>query len=220
MIMHRNLCDGARIVSRYLGTSMGDRMGGVLALNFDYGLNQLWQSLLTGATLCLHELVFPASLFRFLAEERITMLPVMPVIITRMSDPRLLRQRPDADLSSVRVVCTSGGAVSSRMLDQVSTTFPNAEMFLMYGLTEAFRSTYLEPDQLAARPGSIGRAIPDVEILVLDDELRAVAPGEPGELVHRGGCVAKGYWNAPGETAKRFRSLPQYPGETLVFSGT
>lgn len=219
MVTHRNLWHGAHIVSRYLGTTADDRIGCVLSLNFDYGLNQLWQSLLTGATLCLHELVFPKSLFRFLAEERVTVLPVMPVIITRMFDPRLLRQRPDVDLSSVRSVCTSGGAVSERMIEQVSATFPDADLFLMYGLTEAFRSTYLEPDQLAARPGSIGRAIPDVEILVLDDELREVAPGERGELVHRGGCVAKGYWNAPEETARRFRTLPRYPGETVVFSG-
>lgn len=219
MVTHRNLCDGARIVSTYLGTNAEDRIGCVLSLNFDYGLNQLWQALLIGATLCLHELVFPASVFRFLAEERITVLPVMPVIITRMFDPRLLRSRPDVDLSSIRYVCTSGGAVSERMLDEVTTTFPNAQVYLMYGLTEAFRSTYLEPDQLAARPGSIGRAIPDVEILVLDDELRSVPPGERGELVHRGGCVSKGYWNAPEETAKRFRPLPRYPGETLVFSG-
>jgi amino acid adenylation domain-containing protein len=219
MVTHRNLWHGAHIISRYLGTTAADRIGCVLSLNFDYGLNQLWQSLLTGATLCLHELVFPVSLFQFLAEERITALPVMPVIVTRMFDPRLLRGAPAVDLSAVRYVCTSGGAVSGRMIDQVTSTFPNAEVFLMYGLTEAFRSTYLEPDQLAARPGSIGRAIPDVEILVLDDELREVAPGERGELVHRGGCVAKGYWNAPEETARRFRTLPQYPGETLVFSG-
>ncbi|GAA2037870.1 acyl-CoA ligase (AMP-forming), exosortase A system-associated [Catenulispora yoronensis] len=219
MVTHRNLCDGARIVADYLGTGPDDRIGCVLSLNFDYGLNQLWQTLLTGATLCLHELVFPASLFRFLAEERITVLPVMPVIITRMFDPRLLRRRPDLDLSAVRYVCTSGGAVSQHMIDEIAATFPNARLYLMYGLTEAFRSTYLEPEQLAARPGSIGRAIPDVELLVLDDDGRPVAPGERGELVHRGGCVAKGYWNAPEQTAERFRTLPQHPGETVVFSG-
>jgi acyl-CoA synthetase (AMP-forming)/AMP-acid ligase II len=105
------------------------------------------------------------------------------------------------------------------MLERLTATFPAAGIHLMYGLTEAFRSTYLHPDDLAAHPGSIGKAIPDVEILVLDEDGRQVGPDEPGELVHRGGCVAKGYWNAPEATAERFRSLPQYPGETLVFSG-
>ncbi len=219
MVTHRNLTDGARLTAGYLGTSRGDRIGCVLSLNFDYGLNQLWQSLLVGARLCLHTLVFPADLFGFLATERITVLPVMPVIITRMFDPRLLRRRPEEDLSGVRYVSTSGGAVSPRMLADLAETFPAARVFLMYGLTEAFRSTYLEPEQLARRPTSIGRAIPDVEILVLDDAGREVGPGERGELVHRGGCIAKGYWNAPDATARRFRTLPEHPGETVVFSG-
>ena len=219
MVTHRNLWHGARITAGYLGTRREDRIGSVLSLNFDYGLNQLWQCLLTGARLCLHELVFPRTFFRFLVEEGITVLPVMPVIITRMFDPRLLRSRPTADLSGIRSVCTSGGPVTRRMIEQIEQTFPEAGFVLMYGLTEAFRSTYLDPDQLASRPGSIGRAIPDVEILVLDDELNEVGPGERGELVHRGGCVSKGYWNAPEETSKRFRSLPWLPGETVVFSG-
>ncbi|MEU7588670.1 AMP-binding protein [Micromonospora sp. NPDC049230] len=219
MVTHRNLCDGARITARYLGTRRDDRIGSVLSLNFDYGLNQLWQALYTGAQLHLHELVFPANLFRLLAAERITVLPVMPVIVTRMFDPRLLRQWPTGDLSAVRYVSSSGGAVSRRMVENLTRAFPAAEIFLMYGLTEAFRSTYLEPEQLARRPTSIGRAIPDVEILVLDERGREVGPNEAGELVHRGGCIAKGYWGAPEETAKRFRTLPEYPGETVVFSG-
>ncbi|WP_328340467.1 AMP-binding protein [Micromonospora sp. NBC_00421] len=219
MVTHRNVCDGARITVRYLGTRRDDRIGSVLSLNFDYGLNQLWQALYTGAQLHLHELVFPADLFRFLAAERITVLPVMPVIVTRMFNPRLLREWPTGDLSAVRYVSSSGGAVSHRMIENLTRAFPVAEVFLMYGLTEAFRSTYLEPDQLGRRPTSIGRAIPDVEILVLDEQGREVGPNEPGELVHRGGCIAKGYWEAPEETAKRFRTLPAYPGETVVFSG-
>ncbi|HEX4727849.1 MAG TPA: AMP-binding protein [Jatrophihabitans sp.] len=219
MITHRNLCDGARITAGYLGTRRDDRIGCVLSLNFDYGLNQLWQALLTGARLCLHELLFPDDLFQFLATERITVLPVMPVLITRMFDARLLRQWPAHDLSAVRYLSSSGGAVSQQMLDNLTRAFPNARIFLMYGLTEAFRSSYLPPDQLPNRPGSIGRAIPEVELLVLDPDGRPTAPGEPGELVHRGGCIARGYWNAPAETAKRFGSLPQFPGETVVFTG-
>ncbi len=143
----------------------------------------------------------------------------MPVIVTRMFDPRLLREWPTEDLCAIRCVSSSGGAVSHRMIENLTRAFPAAGIFLMYGLTEAFRSTCLEPDQLARRPTSIGRAIPDVEILVLDEQGREVGPNEPGELVHRGGCIAKGYWGAPEETAKRFRTLPAYPGETVVFSG-
>jgi amino acid adenylation domain-containing protein len=219
MVSHGNLTDGARIVASYLGTGPDDRIGSVLSLNFDYGLNQLWQSLLTGAQLHLHQLVFPADCFSLLERERITVLPVMPVIVTRLFDPRLLRGGRRWDLSAVRLVSTSGGPVSARMLEQLAATFPAAGVVLMYGLTEAFRSTYLPADQLSARPASIGKAIPDVEILVLDDQGNDVGPGEPGELVHRGGCVAKGYWNAPEATAARFRELDRFPGEKVVFSG-
>ena len=219
VVSHRNLYDGARITVGYLGTQADDSIAGVLPLNFDYGLNQLWQCLLTGARLALHTLMFPADLFRFLREEEITVLPVMPVIVTLMFDRRLSRSQPEEPLASVRYISSSGGPVSSRMLSDLRATFPEADVYLMYGLTEAFRSTYLPPEELGRRPMSIGRAIPDVEILVLDDELRPVPPGVPGELVHRGGCVAKGYWNDSVATACRFRQLEQYPGETVVFSG-
>ena len=219
VISHRNLHDGAKIVSRYLGTRSDDRIAGVLSLNFDYGLNQLWQTILVGCSLHLHELLFPADLFEFIARERVTMLPLMPVMISQMFDRRLYRQTPALDLTSVRCITSSGGRVSEQMLADLRTTFRAAEIYLMYGLTEAFRSTYLPPEQLAYRPTSIGRAIPDVEILVLDPGGRPCPPGEVGELVHRGGCVAKGYWNDPEATARRFRRLDGFPGETLVFSG-
>ena len=219
MISHRNLADGARIVANYLGTSATDRIAGVLSLNFDHGLNQLWQILYTGASLYLHDLIFPRDLFRLLAMQRITALPLMPVIITRMFDPQLPGPDADLDFSDLRYVSTTGGSVTARMLRQLQGTFPGTDIVLMYGLTEAFRSSWLPPDQLSARPTSIGKAIPEVDLYVLDDQGRDCAPGVPGQLVHRGGCVAKGYWNAPEATAERFRQIDRFPGETVVFSG-
>jgi amino acid adenylation domain-containing protein len=219
MISHRNLADGARIVASYLGTKATDRIAGVLSLNFDHGLNQLWQTLYTGASLYLHDLIFPRDLFRLLATQRITALPLMPVIITRMFDPQLPGPEADLDFSDLRYVSTTGGSVTARMLGQLRETFPGADIVLMYGLTEAFRSSWLPPDQLSARPTSIGKAIPEVELYVLDDQGQDCPPGVPGQLVHRGGCVAKGYWNAPQATAERFRRIDRFPGETVVFSG-
>jgi acyl-coenzyme A synthetase/AMP-(fatty) acid ligase len=105
------------------------------------------------------------------------------------------------------------------MLDQLRKTFPRTDIVLMYGLTGAFRSSWLPPDQLAARPTSIGKAIPEVELCVLDEEGRECPAGVPGQLVHRGGCIAKGYWNAPERTAERFRQIDRFPNETVVFSG-
>ena len=105
------------------------------------------------------------------------------------------------------------------MLDQLQKTFRGTNIVLMYGLTEAFRSSWLPPDQLAARPTSIGKAIPEVELYVLDDQRQDCPPGVAGELVHRGGCLTKGYWNAPEKTAERFRQIDRFPNETVVFSG-
>ncbi len=219
VISHRNLADGVRIVASYLGTKASDRIAGVLSLNFDYGLNQLWQTLLKGSSLYLHDLIFPRDLFRLLASERITALPVMPVIISRMFDPRLPGPDSPLDFSALRYICTSGGPVTGTMLDYLRRAFPKSDIILMYGLTEAFRSSWLQPDQVTLRPTSIGKAIPEVELYVLDDQGQDCPAGIAGQLVHRGGCIAKGYWNAPEATAERFRQIDRFPGETVVFSG-
>src|SRR6266705_3219 len=219
VITQRNLADGARIVASYLGTTAFDRIAGVLSLNFDYGLNQLWQTLQIGSSLYLHDLIFPRDLFRLLASERITALPVMPVIISRMFDPRLPGPDGSLDFSALRYICTSGGPITGTMLGHLRRMFPETDIVLMYGLTEAFRSSWLSPDQVTVRPTSIGKAIPEVELYVLDDEGEDCPPGVAGQLVHCGGCVAKGYWNAPEATAERFRQIDRFPGETVVFSG-
>lgn len=219
VITQRNLADGARIVASYLGTTATDRIAGVLSLNFDYGLNQLWQTMFTGSSLYLHDLIFPRDLFRLLASERLTALPVMPVIISRMFDPRLPGPDGSLDFPALRYICTSGGPVTGTMLRHLRRTFPETDIVLMYGLTEAFRSSWLPPDQVTVRPTSIGKAIPEVEVYVLDDQGEDCPPGVAGQLVHRGGCVAKGYWNAPEATAERFRQIDRFPGETVVFSG-
>jgi amino acid adenylation domain-containing protein len=219
LIAHRNLADGADIIASYLDTREDDRIGCVLSFNFDYGLNQIWQTIRKGATLYLHDLAMPNDLFAMMAKERITALPVMPVIITKMFDKRLKLATGSHDFSSLRYVCSTGGRLSDDMLTDLRTTFPLAKIYSMFGLTEAFRSTYLHPDKLAAHPTSIGKAIPDNQVMVLDESGEECAPNVVGELVHRGSTVTKGYWRDPENTAKVFRSHPRFPGETLVFSG-
>jgi len=219
LISHRNLADGSDIVTEYLGTCEEDRIGCVLSFNFDYGLNQIWQTISKGPTLYLHNLALPNDLFALLAAERITALPVMPVIITKMFDKRLKLATASYDFSSLRYVCSTGGRLSDAMLRDLKTTFPSAKIYSMFGLTEAFRSTYLDPAKIDSHPTSIGKAIPDCQILVLDENGEECPPNVVGELVHRGATVTKGYWRDPENTAKVFRSHPKFPGETLVFSG-
>jgi amino acid adenylation domain-containing protein len=219
LLSHRNLADGADIVSQYLGTTAEDRIASVLSFNFDYGLNQLWQCAYKGCSVYLHELAMPNDLFALISEKSITALPLMPVIISRMFDKRL-KIKPEAfDFSSLRYICSTGGRLSEEMLNDLSGTFPSAQIYSMFGLTEAFRATFLEPDKIRTHPTSIGKAIPGCQIFVMDESGNECPPNTVGELVQRGATVSKGYWMDPENTARVFRSHPNYPGETLVFSG-
>ncbi|MEO0974919.1 MAG: AMP-binding protein, partial [Pseudomonadota bacterium] len=219
LIAHRNLIDGAEIVASYLDTREDERIGCILSFNFDYGLNQIWQTIYRGCTLYLHEFALPNDFFSLIAKHQITAVPVMPVILSQIFDKRLKLATGDHDLSSVRYVCSTGGRLSQEMIDDVRGAFTQAKMYSMFGLTEAFRSTYLEPSKLDTHPTSIGKAIPGCEVLVLDDEGKPCPPNVVGELVQRGATVTKGYWRNPEKTAQMFRTHPDYPGETLVFSG-
>jgi amino acid adenylation domain-containing protein len=219
LIAHRNLAEGADIVAEYLGTCEDDRIGCMLSFNFDYGMNQIWQTIRQGCALILHELALPQDLLAMMAREHVTALPVMPVFITKMFDRRLKVDASRFDLSALRYVCSTGGRLSADMIADLRGAFPGTKIFSMFGLTEAFRGTYLPPDQLDAHPTSVGRAIPDCQILVLDEKGDECPPHVVGELVQRGATVTKGYWNDPENTAKSFRAHPRFPGEMLVFSG-
>lgn len=219
LIAQRNLAEGADIVAEYLDTREDERIGCVLSFNFDYGMNQIWQTIRKGCTLYLHDLALPNDLFSMLSKERITALPVMPVIITKMFDRRLKVNTAGFDFSPLRYVCSTGGRLSSDMIADLRGAFARAKLYSMFGLTEAFRSTYLEPDKLDAHPTSVGKAIPDCQVMVLDEHGEECAPHVVGELVHRGATVTKGYWNDPENTARSFRAHARFPGETLVYSG-
>jgi amino acid adenylation domain-containing protein len=218
MITHENVMSGAEIVSEYLGTNRTDRIAGLLSLNFDYGLNQLWQCLLVGSSLYLHDFVMPRTAFHTIADARITALPLMPALMQRLFAPNA-GGVPDLDYSSVRYICTSGGAVSDWAVNRLEATFPNAEIVLMYGLTEAFRSTYLPPSDLSRKRGSVGRPIPRVSLHVVDEEENECPPGEIGTLIHRGGCISMGYWKNDEATANVFRRLKRFGDEIVVWTG-
>jgi acyl-CoA synthetase (AMP-forming)/AMP-acid ligase II len=219
LISHRNLADGADIVAEYLQTTQEERICSVLSFNFDYGLNQLWQTIRKGCTLCLHDFALPNDLFALIAEQRITALPVMPVIITQLFDPRLKTRTDQYDFSALRYVCSTGGRLSSVMIGDLRAAFPGTKIYSMFGLTEAFRGTYLDPELLDMHPTSIGKSIPGCQVMVLDENGNECPPGTVGELVQRGATVSKGYWQDPENTARVFRTHPRFPGETLVFSG-
>ena len=207
VISHRNLIDSARVVSQYLHLEQNDVISGLLIFNLDYGLNQLFCSLYKRATLALHRFVLPSDFFNHIINDKITVLPLMPINISDMFDEDEHRLPSAELLKDVRIITSSGGNVTAKMIKDLEKHFTNAKFYSMHGLTEAFRSTYLDPSQLKIRPNSIGKAIPDVELYVIDENGKECAPRVVGELIHRGGYIYKGFWNAPKETEQRFKSI-------------
>jgi acyl-CoA ligase (AMP-forming) (exosortase A-associated) len=217
VLSHRNLVTGAKSVSQYLKNNQDDRILSVLPLSFDYGLSQLTTAFYVGATNVLMNYLLPRDIIDEVIRESISGLAAVPSLWIQLAQLKWERA------TSLRYITNSGGAMPRAALDQLRRKLPNTSIFLMYGLTEAFRSTFLSPEEVDRRPDSIGKAIPNVEILVLREDGSQCAPGEPGELVHRGPLVSMGYWNDAEKTEKCFRPLPRQSGLTIpemaVWSG-
>jgi acyl-CoA ligase (AMP-forming) (exosortase A-associated) len=212
VLSHRNIVEGARSVSSYLENTVDDRILAVLPLSFDYGLSQLTTAFLSGAAAVLHNYLLPQDVVRALVRERITGLAAVPPLWIQLAG----LEWPEAIGENLRYFTNSGGAMPTSTLDALRKRAPRAKPYLMYGLTEAFRSTYLPPEEVDRRPTSIGKAIPNAEILVVREDGTESAPGEAGELVHRGALVSMGYWNDPEKTAERFRPLPGQRRELVI----
>ncbi len=220
VLSHRNMVSGAISVASYLQNRSDDRLLAVLPFSFDAGFSQLTTAFHVGACAVLLDYLLPNEVVRMLREERITGLTAVPPLYAQLTE----QNWPDGIDGHLRYFATTGGRMPREILSRLRTRVPSATPYLMYGLTEAFRSTYLPPEQVDLRPDSIGIAIPNQEVLVLNGEGRPCAPNEPGELVHRGSTVGLGYWNDPDRTAERFRPLPSSFSEgtvpeTAVFSG-
>jgi amino acid adenylation domain-containing protein len=221
MVTHDNLAAGARIVARYLELTPSDRVLSALPWSFDAGLSQVLSTFYAGGTVVVPRSSFAPDVCRSLVEQRITGLAGVPPLWASLVGP----PSPFAtlDLPSLRYVTNTGGPMPRHVLRAIREAHAKTAVYLMYGLTEAFRSTYLPPDLVDSHPTSIGRAIPETEILVLDGAGRECAVGEVGELVHRGPTVTAGYWHDPEATAKTYRRLPHGPEgawpEYVVHSG-
>ena len=223
VLSHHNLVAGAHSVVCYLQNSAQDVLLAALPLSFDAGFSQLTTAFLSGARVVLLNYLLPRDLLKTMARERVTGLTAVPPLYMQLAN----QVWPDEIRQTLRYFANTGGHMPLETLKQIRQQVPAAQPFLMYGLTEAFRSTYLPPEQADLRPDSIGKAIPNAEILVLREDGSLCNADEPGELVHRGALVALGYWNDAEKTAERFKPLPgtvrlgaglQLP-ELAVFSG-
>lgn len=204
ILSHRNIVAGAYSVAEYLELTENDRVLSVLPLSFDYGMNQLTTMFLVGGLAVLMNHLFPKDIVTLIDKEKITGLAGVPPLWIQLSQLTW----PITITEHLRYITNSGGHMPREILTALRNHLPKTKPYLMYGLTEAFRSTYLPPSEIDNRPDSMGKAIPNAEILVVRPDGSLCDPGEPGELVHRGVLVSLGYWNDPTKTAERFKPMP------------
>jgi acyl-CoA synthetase (AMP-forming)/AMP-acid ligase II len=215
MLTHLNMVSAATSVSSYLGLRDDDVILGVLPLAFGYGLYQFLMAAWFGASVVLEtSFAFPAKVVEAIARERVTVLPGVPTLFAKLV---ALGSPAQHDLSALRIITSAAAALSTRHIDALRRLFPQARLFSMYGLTECKRVTFLPPEQLDARPTSVGKGMPNEEVYLVDEEGRRLPNGGVGQLVVRGSHVMRGYWERPRETAERLRPGPH--GEMLLYSG-
>lgn len=224
VLSHRNMVAGAKSVASYLENSSQDTLLAALPLSFDAGFSQLTTAFHAGGRVVLLNYLMPRDVLKAMEREHVTGLTVVPPLYIQLSQ----LEWPVTIGEHLRYFANTGGRMPFETLTLLRQRAPKAKPFLMYGLTEAFRSTYLPPGEVDRRPDSIGKAIPNAEILVLREDGSPCGPDEPGELVHRGALVGMGYWNDPVKTAERYKLLavgtPGRPSglqlpEYAVFSG-
>jgi acyl-CoA synthetase (AMP-forming)/AMP-acid ligase II len=217
MLSHANLWLGAISVAHYLVLMPDDRVLGVLPLSFDYGQNQLFSTWAAGASYAPLDYLTARDVVKAVERVAATTLAGVPPLWVQL----LETEWSETTARRLKRLTNSGGRLTGPLSAGLRARFPDADLYPMYGLTEAFRSTYLAPDLVAAHSDSIGRAIPFAEVMVVRPDGTQAAPGEPGELVHAGPLVAQGYWRDPARTAQRFRPAPAWAanGGMAVWSG-
>lgn len=217
MLSHANLWLGAVSVAHYLGMAADDVTLGVLPFAFDYGQNQLFSTWYAGGAVVPFDYLLPRDVLKVCARHGVTTLAAVPPLWWQLVEV----DWPADATASMRRLTNSGGALTVDLVRRLRMTFPDAKLYPMYGLTEAFRSTFLDPLLVDTHPTSMGKAIPFAEILVVGKDGSLADDGEEGELVHCGPLVAKGYWQDAERTAERFRPAPSASkyGGISVWSG-
>lgn len=215
METHANIVAASTSITTYLENVPEDIVIDVLPLSFDYGLYQVIMTFQIGMTLVLEKgFTYPAAVLKKMEKERVTGFPGVPTIFAILLDMDLSKY----DLSSLRYITNTAAALPVSHIKQLREKFPWATLYSMYGLTECKRVSYLPPEELDRRPGSVGIAIPNTEVWIEDEEGNRVGPGVVGELVVRGAHVMQGYWEMPEETAKVYRT-GRYPADRMLRTG-
>ena len=215
MVTHLNMVSAATSITAYLENTPEDIIINVLPLSFDYGLYQLLMAFKIGGTLVLEpSFMYPRAILDTMAREHVTGFPIVPTICSIL----LQMDLGSYSFPDLRYLTNTAAALPIEHIRKLREALPNIKIYSMYGLTECKRVSYLPPDQLDIRPGSVGRGMPNEEVYVVGEDGNRVGPGVVGELVVRGANVMKGYWELPEETDKVLRPGP-FPGEKVLYTG-
>jgi amino acid adenylation domain-containing protein len=216
MLTHRNMLTAAASITSYLENVEDDVILCVLPLAFDYGLYQMIMACRMGARLILEQsFAFPAQVLDSVIREGVTGFPGVPTIFAVLGE---LKTLDEYDFSRVRYVTNTAAALPVKHIRRLRDLFPNARVYSMYGLTECKRCTYLPPDDIDRKPTSVGFAIPNTELWIVDEDGNKVGPNTVGQLVIRGATVMRGYWEKPEQTAEKLKPGP-LPGEHVLYTG-
>ena len=216
MLTHRNMIAAADAIGTYLDVRQDEVILCVLPMAFDYGLYQMIMAVRAGARLVLERsFSFPAAVLKVMVAEGVTGFPGVPTVFAALAEMKSLKE---FDFSKIRYVTNTAAALPVKHILMLRDLFPAARIYSMYGLTECKRCTYLPPEDIEKKPESVGFAIPNTELWIVDDQGRKLGPGQVGQLVIRGATVMKGYWEKPEATAEKLRPGP-LPGEQVLYTG-
>ncbi len=216
MMTHLSMVSAANSITAYLENVAEDIILNVLPISFDYGLYQVLMGFKVGATVILERsFLYPYKIIETILTEKVTGFPIVPTIAAILLQMDDLRKN---DFESLRYITSTGALLPISHISMLRTAFPKTKIYSMYGLTECKRVSYLPPEQLGVRPGSVGKGMPNEEVYIVDVDGNKVGPGIIGELIVRGSNVMSGYWGLPDETARRLKPSP-YPGEMLLYTG-
>jgi amino acid adenylation domain-containing protein len=216
MSTHHNMISAARSIVQYIGNVHDDIILDVLPLSFDYGLYQVIMAFMYGGTVVLEKsFLYLHSILERIAQEKVTGFPIVPTIVAMLLK---LQDLTKYDLGTLRYMTNTGAALPVDHIRRLRSLFPGVTIISMFGLTECKRVCYLLPEELDRRPSSVGKAMPNCEVFVVDEAGNEVPPGQTGELIIRGANVMQGYWKDPELTAKTYRDR-RYPAERMLYSG-
>ncbi len=216
MSTHFNMISAARSIISYIKNTPEDKVLTVLPLSFDYGLYQVIMCFMYGGTIVLERsMLFPLELIKKIESEKVTGFPIVPTLLVMLLKMETLK---NYDLSSLRYISNTGAALPVEHIKTFRNLFPDVKIYSMFGLTECKRIAYLPPEDIDRKPGSVGKAMPNCEVFILDENGNQVKPSEVGELVVRGSNVMKGYWNAEELTNKYYRD-GWHQREKLLYTG-